>query len=80
VSELDVDRLWEALEGMGVIDNGTWVSFRRQDAENIAAAYAAAGETDLTCVAGPPHESAAMKAACPDCAAGHETHDLEALR
>lgn len=34
---LDVDRLWGFLEGVGVIDNGTWVSFRREDAEMIAA-------------------------------------------
>jgi hypothetical protein len=39
---LDVDVLWDVLSGKGIIDNGTWVSFRRQDAEDIAAAYAAA--------------------------------------
>ena len=38
---LDVERLARALAGIGVIDNGTWVSFTPADAEAIAAKYAA---------------------------------------
>jgi hypothetical protein len=30
-----------ALSGIGVLDNGTWVSFNDRDAETIARAYAA---------------------------------------
>ena len=36
---IDEERLWRAIAGIGVIDNGTWVSFRREDATTIAAAY-----------------------------------------
>jgi len=36
---LDVERLWRVLSGWGVIENGTWVSFQHEDAEQIAAAY-----------------------------------------
>ncbi len=36
---LDVEVLWDVLVGMGVLDNGTWVSFTRPDAEHIAEAY-----------------------------------------
>ena len=39
VRRIDVDRLWAVLSGMGVIESGTWVSFRREDAEYIARDY-----------------------------------------
>jgi len=38
---INVDRLWRALQGIGVIENGTWVSFQREDAEQIAREYEA---------------------------------------
>lgn len=43
---LDVERLWRVLEGVGVIENGTWVSFRREDADRIAREYAALAEPE----------------------------------
>lgn len=42
--DLDVERLARALAGLGVIENGTWVSFSRADAETIAARYAKEGK------------------------------------
>lgn len=40
VGGLDVERLWRVLSGIGVIENGTWVSFRHEDAVAIARKYA----------------------------------------
>lgn len=37
---LDVETLARAIAGIGVIANGTWVNFEREDAETIAAEYA----------------------------------------
>lgn len=39
--DLDVHRLAEALSVIGVLANGTWVSFSDEDAITIAARYAA---------------------------------------
>jgi hypothetical protein len=38
---LDPEVLWSVLAGIGVLDNGTWVRFDRDDADCIADAYAA---------------------------------------
>jgi hypothetical protein len=46
--ELDVEALWTVLANTGVIENGTWVSFQREDAEHIAADYALALRAHLT--------------------------------
>ena len=35
---VDRDSLWAALAGMGIIANGTWVSFQREDVDAILAA------------------------------------------
>jgi hypothetical protein len=35
------DSLWAVLEGMGVIANGTWVSYQPEDADRILAAIRA---------------------------------------
>lgn len=43
--ELDGERLWKVLEGMGIIASGTWVGFQREDAEHIAREYAALRST-----------------------------------
>jgi hypothetical protein len=43
---LDVERLFRAIEGMGAIENGTWVSMQREDAEWIAAEYARLAEEE----------------------------------
>lgn len=37
--DIDVERLARAMAGIGIIENGTWVSFAREDAEKIAKAY-----------------------------------------
>jgi hypothetical protein len=43
---LDVDTLWTVLAGIGVIANGTWVAFTREDAVSIAETYAALRSLD----------------------------------
>lgn len=36
---ISVSRLWQVMADIGVIENGTWVSFEYEDAKRIAAEY-----------------------------------------